>query len=75
MKTYNINDSTIIMGSAREIKSLERNIFKKTTYVPVFPDTPRFNMSRTYGIVIGDFNNNYFIISEHECLRVLMEEV
>lgn len=81
MKEYYVTNTdpgcpnhTIIMGSAREIKSLERKLPEKTKYIPLFTDAPKFNMERFYGIYFNDDDRFYTIINEHTCLQILMEE-
>lgn len=51
MKEVNFN---VFVGSAREIKSLYRNLVEKTNYVALFTNAPVFNMQRAYGLRIDE---------------------
>ena len=68
------------IGTTREIKSLERNLYAKTNYVPLFSDEPKFNPDRMYGIEVdfgkdGDEQGKYFILGETDVVYLLMGEV
>lgn len=54
MKRFGYQGDMVIAGTAREIKSLYKNLCERTSYIPVFADAPLFNMDRVYGIIVYD---------------------
>ena len=79
MKKFELADTTLFIGEAREIASLYRNLKERDIAYPIFSDAPKFNMSKTYGLVLDyleDFCNqpNMQVISADTALRILLEE-
>ena len=82
MITFIRDGSTYFVGTAREVCSLYKNMWKKTSYIPIFSEAPKFNMTRLYGIqLIEDdpvfpINNGTFsVIGHNEVCNLIMEEV
>lgn len=78
MKRLIYDCAEYIIGTAREIKSLEKNLYWKTNFHPVFSEFPRFNMNRMYGIKIlyDEYNHGeYVVISERDCCELLLGAV
>ena len=70
------------IGTAREIRSLYRNMELKTIYIPLFAEEIKLNPERIYGIkLITDPDdaletyNTYAIIGETDVCYLLMGEV
>lgn len=64
-----------IIGTAREIKSLYKNLELKTVLVPLFVDEPTLNPHRMYGISIDTENGFYTVIGETAVAHLLMGEI
>ena len=75
-KTIIDNEMTesLIIGTAREIKSLYATMVKKGFY-PVFSDEPKFNYDRSYGLSYrnnGDtFEDGITVVSATMALMIL----
>lgn len=50
MKRIIINDEEIIIGTAREIKNLWKNLTDREIAMPSHVGIPKFNMDRMYGL-------------------------
>lgn len=64
-----------IIGTARQIRSLYRNLELKTVLVPLFVDEPTLNPHRIYGISIDRENGFYTVIGETAVAHLLMGEI
>ena len=78
MKLYFNNDGELVIGTAREIKSLWKNLVKKTNFCPVFCEEPKFNMDKMYGIYIndtnyGEFTNGMVVVNSDTCLEIIAQ--
>ena len=81
MKVINLegNDYKLVIGSAREIKNLYRNLTEREIVWSVFSEEPKFAMNRYYGITIayndGDergFNiPQIYVVNEHMIVELL----
>jgi len=63
------------IGTAREIKSLYKNLQKKTEYGPLFVDEPKFNPYKMYGLSIAVDQGFYTIMGETAIINLLMKEM
>lgn len=78
MKKYIFNDeeTILIIGTAREIRSLYKAMLKREFY-PVFSDFPKFNDSKLYGIAYqgsaDSFEDGFRVVSERTCLEMILE--
>ena len=63
------------VGTAREIRSLYKNLEKKTSFIPLFVDEPKFNANRMYGIAVDKGNKYYNVVSETDVVYWLIGEV
>ena len=56
-------NAVLFVGTAREIKNLFTNINNRELAWCVFSDAPKFNMSRTYGLVLryyDEYNEEFY---------------
>ena len=65
MKKVVLENGNVVLfvGTAREIKNLFTNLNQRELAWCVFPDAPKFNMSRTYGLVLryyDEYNEEFF---------------
>ena len=76
MKVINLvgNDYKMVIGSAREIKNLYRNLTEREIGWSAFSE-PKFAMSRYYGITIA-YNEDFdipqiYVVNEHTIVELL----
>ena len=69
------SDYKMVIGSAREIKNLYRNLTEREIGWSVFSEEPKFDMDRFYGITmiyIEDFNiPQIYVVNEHTVVELL----
>lgn len=77
MKVINLvgNDYKMVIGSAREIKNLYRNLTEREIGWSAFSEEPKFAMNRYYGITIAyneEFNiPQIYVVNEHMIVELL----
>ena len=54
MKILTNEDGILYIGTAREICSLYKNFAEREIWTPSHCERPKFNMSRNYGIHVGE---------------------
>lgn len=68
------NDETLVVGTAREIKSLYKNMVKRD-FFPLFTNEPKFNMCKMYGISYSggatDYSNGIMVVNENTICELL----
>lgn len=74
------NNNYIIIGTAREIKSLEKRMREKcwkTEIYPTFYDPAKYNMEKIYGIdVYTDHGSRWFSVINENCIaQMLLENI
>lgn len=76
MKRIEVAESTIIVGTGRQIKSLYKAMVKHDFYT-VFTDEPKFNMARTYGLVYSDdadsFESGIRVINADTIVQLMLD--
>ena len=81
MKVINLvgNDYKLVIGSAREIKNLYRNLTEREIGWSAFSEEPKFAMNRYYGITMNyndedgrGFNiPQIYVVNEHTIVELL----
>lgn len=61
------------IGTAREIRSLFKNLEKKTSAIPLYVDDPILVEDRMYGIHLQE-NGFYTVVNASSCLRSILYE-
>lgn len=76
MKRYYVEDEdeigTLYIGTAREMKSLYKNLKIRSSAMPLFIDDPIFVKDRMYGIYLQP-DGFYVDVNANTCLMVLTE--
>ena len=75
MIEINYECAKYVIGTARQIKSLYKNLKLKTDLIPLFADEPIFNPHRMYGISIDKEARFYTVVGETDVVHLLMGEV
>ena len=81
MKIINLmgNEYKMIVGSAREIKNLYRNLTEREICWSIFSEEPKFVMNRYYGITMN-YNDEdgrcfnipqIYVVNEHTIVELL----
>lgn len=72
MKKFVFDDySELFVGSAREIRSLYKNLERKTNAIPTFVDDPILREDRMYGIHVQE-DEHYTVVNASTCLAAIL---
>ena len=67
-----VENDIIYVGTAREIRSLYKNLVKRKIAYPIFTDFPVFNPYKMYGLEIGE-NGDMMVINSDTILTLLLD--
>jgi hypothetical protein len=73
MKKFTFNDEygELFVGSAREIKSLYKNLERKTNAFPRFVEEPILRKDQMYGIHVQE-DGQYMVLNASSCLAAIL---
>jgi hypothetical protein len=73
IKNFRFNGyGDLYVGSAREIRSLYKNLGQKTNMFPRFVDEPTLREDQMYGIHVQE-DGQYVILNASSCLKVIID--
>lgn len=70
MKRYYVNDTTVVVGTDREIRSLYTALANHG-FLAVFTGTPKFRAGSMYGIIIRDCDQ-FVVVNSDTLIRILV---
>ena len=77
--TYNADDDVLIIGTAREIRSLYKRLLERWEFWTIFCEFPRFNRAKIYGLHISPADEcrshewEFWVIGETTIARLLLD--
>jgi hypothetical protein len=73
MKKFTFDDDygKLFVGSAREIRSLYKNLERKTNAFPRFVDEPILREDQMYGIHVQE-DGQYMVLNASSCLAAIL---